>query len=250
MYDDIRSDAVKFRNSFLSEISPMKIDQNYSAVLHVVLYYLWRGCSLSRTAGITGKSNPNAALLSLSSYEAILGVIQLTRIGYQADALVLGRALLERIAIVGYLGENRSLLSRYFAGGFTPYKEALAWAKKKPLENWMFLYSTFSGITHSRIVGPAGHINNRTPIGNAFREVRPGDTTNDTDMTDVLLGFALFSLIVLDPLALNLIEDKHTHPFPQDLDLIQNIGINDVLNMRKFLQDYIKRYEKHSNKPG
>jgi hypothetical protein len=244
MYDEIRSDAVIFRDSFLSEISPTKTDQNYDAVLRVVLYYIWRGCSISRTAGISGKSDPNATLISLSTYEAILGVIQLTRIGYHADAFVVGRALLERIAIVGYLGENRSLIPRYFAGGFTPYKEALAWAKKKPLENWMFIYGIFSGITHSRIVGPAGHINNRTPIGNAFREIRAGDTTNDTDMTDVLLGFALYSLIALDPLAFNLIEDKHTHPFPKDPDLIRNVGINDVLKMQDFLQEYIKRYKK------
>ncbi|MCJ7584354.1 MAG: hypothetical protein MUO30_06250 [Anaerolineales bacterium] len=247
MPNDIRSNAVTFRDSFLSETSPTRIDRDYGAVLRVILFYLWRGCSLSRTAGITGKTDPSAALISLSAYEAILGVVQLTRMGYHADAIVLGRALMERISIVGYLGENRTLIPRYFAGGFTPYKEALAWAKKKSLPNWMILYSIFSGVVHSRIVGPAGHINNRTHIGNAFREVRKGDTTNDPDMTEELLGLALYSLVALDPLALSLIQDNGSQPFPTDSDIIQKIGINDIKQFQDFLQDLIKRYEKRPN---
>jgi hypothetical protein len=107
----------------------------------------------------------------------------------------------------------------------------------------MFLYSIFSGVVHSRIVGPAGHINNQTPIGNAFREVRKGDTANDPNMTEELLGLAIYSLIALDPLALGLIQDNSTQPFPTDPDIVQNIGINDLLQFREFLQSYIKRYE-------
>lgn len=120
MPNDLRSDAVTFRHSFLSEASPTRIDRVYGAVLRVILFYLWRGCSLSRIAGITGKTDPSAALISLSAYEATLGVVQLTRMGYHADAIVLARALMERIAIVGYLGENRTLMPRYFAGELTP----------------------------------------------------------------------------------------------------------------------------------
>jgi hypothetical protein len=133
MYNDIRPNAVTFRDSFLSETSPTRIDRDYGAVLRVVLFYLWRGCSLSRTAGQTVKTDPSAALISLSAYEATLGIIQLIRIGYHADAIVLGRALMERIAIVGYLSENRTLLPRYFAGGFTPYKEDPSMGKKREI---------------------------------------------------------------------------------------------------------------------
>ncbi len=160
MLNKIRSDAVAFRESFLSETSPTMVDRDYGAVLRVILFYIWRGCSFSRKAGLTGKTDPSASLISLSAYEATLGIIQLIRIGYHADAIVLIRALLERIAIVGWLGENRPLLSRYFSGELKPYKEAFTWAKKKPLPNWVSLYSTFSDVAHSRIVGPAGHINN------------------------------------------------------------------------------------------
>lgn len=247
MPNDIRSDAVTFRDSFLSEASSTRIDRDYGAVLRVILFYLWRGCSLSRIAGITGKADPSAALISLSAYEAILGVVQLTRMGYHADAIVLGRALMERIAIVGYLGENRTLIPRYFAGELTPYKEALAWSKKKSLPNWMILYSIFSGVVHSRIVGPAGHINNRTAISNAFREIRKGDSANDPDMTEELLCLAVYSLVALDPLALSLIQDNDSQPFPTDSDIVQQIGLNDIKEFRDFLQGLIKRYEKHPN---
>ncbi len=247
MFTEIRSDAMKFRDSFLSEASPTTVDRDYGAVLRVILFYLWRGCSLTRKAGITGKTDASAALISLSAYEAILGLIQLIRIGYVVDAIVLGRALMERIAIIGYLGENRSLIPRYFAGGFTPFKEALAWAKHKSIPNWMFLYGLFSGVVHSRIVGPAGHINNRTHIGNAFREVRNGDTAKDSDMTAEALGIALYSLSALDPFAFTLIQDNTTQPFPNDTDIAIEISIDDVILFRDFLQNFIKRYEKISN---
>jgi hypothetical protein len=129
MPNDLRSDAVIFRNSFLSEASPTRIDRDYGAVLRVILFDLWREFSLSRIAGITGKTDPNSALISLSAYEATLSVVQLIRIGYHADAIILARALMERIAIVGYLSENRTLIPRYFAGDLKPYKQAIAWAK-------------------------------------------------------------------------------------------------------------------------
>ncbi len=242
MFEKIRSDATSFRNSFLSEASPTKVDEDYGAVLRVLLYYIWRGCYLSRSAGLSGKADPNASLISLSAYEAILGLLQLIRIGYHADAMVLARALLERIAIIGYLGENRVLIPRYFAGGFSPYKEALAWAKEKSLPNWMFIYSQFSNVVHSRIVGPAGHINNRNQIGNSFREIRKGDTTKDSDLTEVLLGGALYLLAALDPLAITLLQETKSQPFPQDPDIIKNIGINDARQFQEFLKTYISHF--------
>jgi hypothetical protein len=240
MLNEIRSDAIKFRESFLAETSS-RIDTQYGAVIRVLLYYLWRGCRLSQNAGIKGKTDPEAALISLSAYEALLSIIQLIRIGYHADAIILQRALMERIAIVGYLKENRALISRYFAGGFSPYKEALKWAKNQSLPNWMLLYGIFSKVVHSRIVGPAGHINNQTFIGNAFREIRGGSTAKDTDMSEELLGFTIYSLIALDPFALALIHDSSSQPFP--VDIAQNIDISDLLQFREFLQNYIKRYE-------
>src|SRR4030042_6799985 len=197
MKADIVTNPLAFRESFFAEASSTKVDSEYSAVLHVILYYLWRGCSLSRNAGIRGKADPKASLIAQSAYEAALSILQLIRIGYHADAATLLRALMERIAIIGYIGENRHLIARHFQGELSPYKEALSWAKKKSLPNWMSLYSTLSGVAHSNIVGPAGHINNRTEIGNAFRPATKKHPSGP-NMIEELLGLAVYSLIALD----------------------------------------------------
>jgi hypothetical protein len=192
-------------------------------------------------SGLRGKTEPNAALLSLSAYESILGFLQLIRIGYHADAIVLARAVMERIAIVGYLSENRELIPRYHSGKLSPYKDALAWARKKPLSNWMILYNALSDVTHSRIVGPAGHIYNRTSISNAFRESERA-LSKDADMTEELLGLVLYSLIALDPLAIALIEDNETQPFPNTTALIENLTFGDIQEFTTFLKRFVARY--------
>src|SRR4030042_6042672 len=107
MKAEIVINPLAFRESFFAEASSTKADIEYSAVLHVLLYYLWRGCSLSREAGITGKTAPKASLITQSTYEAALAILQLIRVGYHADAATLLRALMERIALIGYIGEKR-----------------------------------------------------------------------------------------------------------------------------------------------
>ena len=154
---------------------------------------------------------------------------------------------MERIAIIGYLGNNRDYIPRYFERNLSPYSKALSWAKKNSLQNWMTLYSALSNVAHSRIEGPAGHIHNRTPIGIAFRESPNRKPATGTDMTEELLGLAVYSLIALDPLALTLIEDRKSQPFPIDTGLIQNVGINDAKEFHNFLQGLVDRYIKHSH---
>ncbi|MBA4419528.1 MAG: hypothetical protein C0391_00055 [Anaerolinea sp.] len=246
MYQNIRSDSIAFRDSFISEISLTSVDNDYGAVIRILLFYIWRGCSLSRKAGISGKADPQASLISLSGYEALLAIIQLIRIGYQADAITLLRSLMERIAIIGYLGENRELIPRYFSGKLSPFSEATRWAKQKPISNWMILYSTFSKVVHSKIEGPAGHIHNRNTIGNAFRLKDEMDSAKDADMTEELICGAIYSLMALDPLALILLQDNNTKPYPNDPDIIHNIGHEDLNKTYDFLKSFIERYEKPS----
>jgi hypothetical protein len=126
MYQNIRSDSKTFRESFLSEISLTSVDNNYGAIIRVLLYYVWRGCKVSREAGVTGNANPQAALLTLSGYEEMLAIIQLIRLGYQADAITLSRSLMERIAIIGYLGENRSYYHAIFQVNFPHIRKQLS----------------------------------------------------------------------------------------------------------------------------
>ena len=245
MKADIVTNPLAFRESFFAEVLSTKVESEYSAVLHVILYYLWRGCSLSQEAGIRGKTDPKASLIAQSAYESALAILQLIRVGYQADAATLLRALMERIAIIGYIGENRHLIARYFQGELSPYKEALSWAKKKSLPNWMILYSTLSGVAHSNVVGPAGHINNHTEIGNAFR-LATEKYPSGPNMIEELLGLTVYSLIALDTLALELIQNNSVKPFPNDPGMAQNIGNIDAKEFVDFLQKLVDRYGKYS----
>jgi hypothetical protein len=245
MKADIITNPLAFRESFFAEASSTKADSEYSAVLHVILYYLWRGCSLSREAGITGKTDPKASLIAQSAYEAALTILQLIRIGYHADAATLLRALMERIAIIGYIGEKRHLIARYFQDELSPYKEALSWAKKKSLPNWMILYSTLSGVAHSTIMGPAAHINNCTEIGNAFR-LATEKYPSGSNMIEELLGLTVYSLLALDTLALELIQNSSVKPFPNDPGMAQNVGNKDAKEFVDFLQKLVDRYGKYS----
>ncbi len=244
MYKNIRVDPKIFCESFLSEIAQPKINVEFDPIIRILLFYIWRGCELSREAGLTGKVEPNIALLSLSCYEEFLGIIQLTRLGYQADAIILFRSLMERIAIIGYLGEKMELIPRYFSGNLNPYSEAFSWAKKKPLSNWNILYSTFSKIVHSGIEGPAGHINNRNTIGNAFRENPSKDPLNDAEMAEELIACAIYSLIALDPLAMLLILNEDVEPFSSPTDIINNVGQDEYNKMVEFLHSFIEKYKK------
>jgi hypothetical protein len=239
-------DPIAFRESFLAEAPSTKFDNEYSAVVNVILYYLWRGCKVSREALLTGGADPKAALIAQSGYEAILGIIQLLRVGYQADAATLLRALMERIAIIGYLGENKHLIPRYFDGDLSPYKEALAWAKKNTLQNWMILYSTLSSFVHSKAVGSAGHINNRTEIGNAFRLATKKYPTGASSLIEELLGLVIYSLLALDSLALKLIQAKSVRPFSDAPGMAEDVGINDAKEYQQFLQKLVARYGKFS----
>jgi hypothetical protein len=245
MNANITTNPTAFRESFLAEASSTKIDNEYGALLHVILYYLWRGCSLSQASGIKGKCDPKASLIAQSAYEAVLGIIQLIRVGYHADAATLLRALMERIAIVGYLGENKHLVARYFKGELSPYSDALKWAKKKSLPNWMILYSILSGVVHSNSVGPAGHINNRTEIGNAFR-LATEKYPDGSNMIEELLGLTVYSLSALDPLALEFIQNDNVKPFTNDPEMPLNVGDKNAKEFVAFLQKIVDRYGKNS----
>ena len=97
------------------------------------------------------------------------------------------------------------------------------------------------------MIGPAGHINNRNQIGNAFREVHEGDTVNDFDLTEVLLGEAIYLLAALDQFALRLINDTKSLAFPTDPNLVRNIGLKGVREFQKFLETYISHFGGQQN---
>ena len=242
MPSPILSDPTVFRDTLLSETVSTSTDAAYGAVLRVLLYYIWRGCALARSAGLSRKGQANCALIALSSYKALLPILQLIRLGYHAEALVLIRALMERIALVGYLGDNRELIPKYLKGKIAPYREALAWAKRKPLQNWMLLYGVLSNVAHSHVEGVAGDIFDATTIGEAFREIPLAKPKPRPDMTAELLGFAVYALMALDPLGLSLIGEVAAQPIPNDPSMISIVGLSHAMDFKRFLESLVQRH--------
>ena len=62
-------------------------------------------------------------------------------------------------------------------------------------------------------MGLAGHINNHTEIGNAFGLAKE-KYSSGPNMIDKLLGLMVYSLIALDTLALELIQNSRVKPLP------------------------------------
>lgn len=106
----------------------------------------------------------------------------------------------------------------------------------------MILYSHLSGVVHSNVTGPAGHINNRTNIGNAFRLATKKYPSGAKGSVEEFLGLTVYSLCALDPLALGLIQKSDIKPFPNDPNLVQHVGANDAKDFLGFLQKLVDRY--------
>jgi len=242
----IVSNPAAFRDALLCQAVPSSMDSTYGSVLRVLLYYVWRGCTLARTSALSGKAPAPNALIALSAYKALLPIVQLIRFGYHADAVILTRALMERIAIVGYLAQDRKLIPKFFKGGATSYREALAWAKRESLQNWMVLYGILTDVAHSRLQGIAGHVFDATPIGQAFREPTTPASKPPEDMAAELLALAVYALMALDPVAFSIINEETAMPVPGDPSIVSSLGLDDAKAFQAFLQSLAQKYGAHA----
>jgi len=208
----------------------------------VLLYYIWRGAFESRAAVVNKQVQGDLGLLCLSAYKAFLPILQILRLGYWCDAMVLLRALMERIALVGYLHKNRQYIPQYAAGRGGLQKKAMTWAKQQSLENWMMLYSLLSNVAHSRLEGPAGHLLDQTSIGAAFRLDLTPSPEDGADMTDVLLAGIVYALLALDPIVADIVDYKSLAVFPVDPDSLVYLSRDDFIEFRDFLQEFYDEY--------
>ncbi len=106
----------EFQEVFLSRIPKSKLDTIYGSVIRSLLYFIWKGSY--QTVNNIENIQPELGLLCLSTYKALLPVVHLIRLGYNADAFVLLRAVMERIALLGYLNYNRDIIQKYKEGRF------------------------------------------------------------------------------------------------------------------------------------
>lgn len=232
----------EFSSAVMTQVSDSPVDRQYASVLRVLIYYIWRGAFESRAAVVTEQVEGNLGLLSLSIYMALLPILQVIRLGYPTDTLVLLRALMERIALLGYLHNNRQCICQYSSGKRNLQKEAMRWAKGQALENWMRLYGLMSNVAHSRPVGPAGHLLAENPIGEAFRSDLTPTPEDGADMTAELLAGVAYALAAADPIACEIIDYKSLDPFPSDKDSLAYLSKEDVLEFGGFLQRFYDKY--------
>ncbi len=237
----IVKNPLKFRATFLNSVNIGPSDESYISIIHIFLYYVWRGAYKATTEILQGRAQPELSLICLSCYKAFLPIIQLIRLGYSGDALILLRALMERIAILDYLNENPELIQKYKNGKTDLNKDAMPWAKKHAPHNWMHLYSYLSNIAHSKREGIASHIFEENAIGEAFLYMLPHTKENE-GMTEESLALICYAIGAIDPIAAKVLKLSEFHFFPVDVSISEYATKKDLLNFQRFLSEMISKY--------
>src|SRR4030066_607105 len=239
---DIVTNPIKFREIFLAQVTVSDVDREHGAVLNVLLYYIWRGIFTTRSTLLKIHAQYDLAFLCFATYKSFLPILQNIRLGYPADTMILLRALMERIALLGYLDAHIDLIPKYKAGKDSLQKDAMAWAKSQSLENWMMLYGMLSKIAHSRLEGTAGYVLDTNPIGEAFRKSMPSSTRPFSTLTDELLAAVCYALRAVDPFAIGILGHINIGIFPADKQAIRYVDSADLLKFQNFLAKLINKY--------
>ncbi len=232
---------LKFRESLLNSIPTTRVDESYKGVINVLIYFVWRGAFTTTGEIIQARAHPDLGLICLSCYKAFLPIIQLTRLGYPGDVLVLMRALMERIAILDYLHAYPDLVQNYKNGKGNLNKQAMPWAKNHAPQNWMHLYSYMTSVAHSKREGVASHIFDENEIGEAFLYMLPHSKINQ-GMTEELLSLICYAIGALDPIAGKVLNLDNFQIFPLDSSLNKYIDSKDQKYFQNFLMRFVAKY--------
>jgi hypothetical protein len=232
---NIVDNPINFRNVFLQQSPNKEFDDHFKSVLNVLLYYIWRGFFKSRTAILNSTVQPDLGFLCLSAYKALLPILYSIRLGYLTDVYILLRAHMERIALIGYLDENRIFITKYKNRVGNLQKKALNWAKQESLENWMFIYGRLSDVAHSKLEGTVGHLLDFTFIGEAFRKNLQFTQDSIIDSSHEILYLICYSLIALDTIVSKVLNDPAMKKIPEDRAILKYVQKNDLINLYHFL---------------
>jgi hypothetical protein len=241
--DEIITNPHKFREAFLIQVTLSEVDKEYGAILNVLLYYIWRGIFETREALLKGKVQTDLGILCFASYKSFLPIIQNIRLGYPADVVILLRAMMERIALLGYLHTHPHIIPKYKSKKNNLQKDAMTWAKNQAVENWMSLYSILSNLAHARLEGTAGYMLDTNPIGEAFRNSMPRSAKQFPTLTDELLAGICYALFAIDQFASSALDSKENGIFPTDKRVIQYVDMADLLKFQNFLGQLIDKYK-------
>jgi len=241
--DEIITNPHKFREAFLIQVTLSEVDKEYGAILNVLLYYIWRGIFETREALLKGKVQTDLGILCFATYKSFLPIIQNIRLGYPADVVILLRAMMERIALLGYLHTHPQIIPKYKAKKNNLQKDAMAWAKDQAVENWMILYSMLSNVAHARLEGTAGYMLDPNPIGDALRKSMPDLKKPLTIITDELIAMVCYALFAIAPFASEVLGQKNNCIFPDGERVKRFVDLADLGKFQNFLVRLIEKYK-------
>lgn len=184
----------KFMDIILGQISSPEIDSSYRPIMRVLLYYIWRGICIARIESFSSKIESNLAFLCVATYKSFIPILQNIRLGYTSDVLILIRSLMERIALMGYLDANPSLIPTFISGKKNLYSKALSWARKNGPENFMSYYGLLSNIVHVKKEGSALYFADDRAEGDAIRNIFSNLDHTMTDELFTLLWIEIFTV--------------------------------------------------------
>ncbi len=212
----------EFKEAFWRQVSGSRADETHGYLLRVLLYFVWRMLTLTHVSVKHTPSVPELELLCLSTYKALIPLMQLIRLGYSGAALVVQRAVMEQINTLGYLQANPEALPR-FTNGKDLNKKPFEWAKEflfpdnsEQRQGWVRLYSEISKIAHIYLAGAAAPLMDNTAIGAAYRGGVFSEGLELDAKTTWLAELVCFDLTALDPIALKVLGATELSPFPAD----------------------------------
>jgi hypothetical protein len=230
---DIINSPEKFRELFLAQVNAPEFDKKYRAILYVFLYFIWRGIQLS----IKAWKND-------SKYKSFLPILQNIRLGYPADSFILIRALMERIALIGYLQEKPELIPRFSIQGDDLSSAAMTWATKHAPENWGQFYGFCSNIVHSKYEGMALNIYDSSIIGKIYQRVLSSPRKKLPELSDELFLSVYYALFAIEPFSGKVIDLNERNYFPTDrVNIFKYVSLDDILKCGSYIRKVIKKYQ-------
>ena len=244
----IVTNPLEFIKQIITDTPNSELPEIYKPVLRLYMYHIWRGAFESRRNFLQNSVQSDLSLLCMAVYKSLIPAIQLIRLGYCSDVLVLLRSIVERIALLDYLESNPNHINRYNKGKKTEnlVRDAKKWAKPEWEKDGTSvvlgkLYGQMSDLVHSNIVGTAGHIvADRNTIGRAFRLYMKPEEKEEIDYYEASLIGLLFVIRAGDITTRKLFNDQNFKPILEDKDCLVYLTQQDLEQSIKVFQKWVE----------
>jgi hypothetical protein len=235
----ITTNFLLFKNAFFDQKAIVGFDNKYRAILNILLFYIWQGINKTRNIMLQGKVEMNLGTLCIAVFISFLPILQNLRLGFPSDTIILLRALLERIALLGYLEANPHFLAKYTAQHQKFLNDAMSWAKKHSPENWMKLYSLLSKVAHPSIFGTSGYILSKNLFSESFRLSMPPTEVDKEGIDAEIMSGIYYGLSAVDPIAEKIVGPEYLPLLQPNPEILKHISLSDLREFSAFAKKLI-----------